>query len=590
MNKPIIPIFYACDDNFVKYTIVSMHSMIRNASKDFQYHVYILHTGISRSMMEKVLALKNDRFEISFENVTGYLESISDKLPIRDYYSKTTYYRFFIAEMFPAYDKAIYIDSDTVVQGDISELYLTDIKDAYVGACHEQVMVQVDEYGTYCERVVGGSRHNFFNAGILLINCERFRTRRVLDKFIDYLHVYNFVVTQDEDYLNLICKDHVYWLDQRWNTEIFGEIAYPIEEAKILHYIMTSKPWHYADCRHGDVFWKYAEECSVCEEIRAVLNAYTDAERARDAVSCDELLKLAVRETNREDNYLNRVNKVNRSHDRVEVMRKIEEYERAGRFDDDVEEDPPSRVLMPDEIDYLDRGMVKKLKTKFAFMMARRFVYNLIDEKKLLIREIRGIEHFKNLHSGAVITCNHFNAFDSFAIQIAYEAAEQPDRTFYRVIREGNYTTFPGFYGFLMRNCNTLPLSSNSQTLKKFTEATKTLLNEGNFVLVYPEQSMWWNYRKPKPLKGGAYTFAAKCNVPVLPCFITMKDSDIMGDDGFFVQEYTIHIGEPIYPDERLPYLRRAGDMMARNAEVWKEIYENEYQIPLTYMTGTEGM
>ena len=51
---------------------------------------------------------------------------------------------------------------------------------------------------------------------------------------------------------------------------------------------------------------------------------------------------------------------------------------------------------------------------------------------------------------------------------------------------------------------------------------------------------MWWNYRKPKPLKKGAYTFAAKNHVPVLPCFITMEDSDILGDDGFYVQEYTI--------------------------------------------------
>lgn len=589
MDKPIIPIFYACDDNFVKYTVVSIHSMIRNASTAYHYHIYILHTGISAPMMEKVLALRNEQFDISFENVTDYLKSISDRLPIRDYYSKTTYYRLFIAEMFPQYEKAIYIDSDTVVQGDISELYLTEIGDAYVGACHEQAMVQVNEYGTYCERVVGVPRDRFFNAGLLLLNCRKWRERRILDKFVRLLGQYNFVVTQDEDYLNVICKDHVCWLDQRWNTEIFGEIPYPIEEAKILHYIMTSKPWHYADCRHGDIFWKYAEETSVHVEICEVLAAYTDAERERDTLCCENLLKLAVRETNREDNYLNRINENERAEDRLQVLQKIEEYERAGRFDEDVEEDPPSRVLMPDEIDYLKRGMVKRLKTKFAFMMARRFVYNLIDEQKLLIREIRGIEHFKNLKSGAVVTCNHFNAFDSFAIQIAYEAAEQPDRTFYRVIREGNYTSFPGFYGFLMRNCNTLPLSSNHQTLKKFTEATKKLLNDGNFVLVYPEQSMWWNYRKPKPLKAGAFTFAAKCNVPVLPCFITMRDSDIMGEDGFYVQEYTIHIGEPIYPDEKLPYLRRAGDMMARNAEVWKEIYEREYQIPLTYLTETEG-
>ncbi len=585
MNKEVIPIFYACDDTFIKYTVVSLYSMIKNASKKYNYHVYVLHTGVTERMKRAVLALANEEFEVSFQDVTSYLKSISDKLPIRDYYSKTTYYRLFIAEMFPEYDKAIYIDSDTVVQGDISELYLTDIKDAYVGACHEQVMVQIDEYGTYVERVVGVSRYNFFNAGLLLINCNQFRLRFVLDKFVQYLHTYNFVVTQDEDYLNLICKDHVYWLDQRWNTEIFGEIAYPIEEAKVLHYIMVSKPWHYYDCRHGDIFWKYAAKTSVCKEIRRVLERYTDEERARDEKSVADLLALAVKETNREDNYLNRVNKANRAKDRVEILQKIEEYERTGRFDEDVEEDPPSRVLMPENIDYLRGGILKKMKTKVAFMIARKFVHSLIKEKKLIIKEIRGLEYLKALRSGAVITCNHFNAFDSFAIQLAYEAAEQPKRSLYRVIREGNYTSFPGFYGFLMRHCNTLPLSSNRQTMMKFNRAANKLLRDGNLVLIYPEQSMWWNYRKPKPLKPGAFALAARNHVPILPCFITMKDSDIVGEDGFFVQEYTIHISPPIYPAQGVSYRDSIAAMAEENSRVWKEIYETEYQIPLQYAT-----
>lgn len=585
MNDQIVPVFYACDGNFVKYTIVSLYSMIQNASKNYKYQIHILHTDISEDMKAKVMELENESFSIFFDDVTDYLKSISEKLPIRDYYSKTTYYRLFIAEMFPEFEKAIYIDSDTVVQGDISCLYFTDIKDAYLGGCHEQAMVQVDEYGTYAEKVVGVSRHNFFNAGMLLINCNQFRLHFVLDKFIKYLHVYNFVVTQDEDYLNLICKDHVYWLDQRWNTEIFGEIAYPIEEAYILHYIMTNKPWHYRNCRHGDVFWNYAEKTNVYEDILSELNAYTDEERERDSITCDNLLKLAVTETNREDNYLNILNKSKRSKDRIEIIKKIEQFEIEGRFDEDVEDDPPAKVLMPEDIDYLKRSFGGKLKTKVAYMMARKFVGNLINEKKLIIKEIKGIENFKNLDSGAVITCNHFNAFDSFAIQIAYEAAEQSDRTFYRVIREGNYTSFPGFYGFLMRHCNTLPLSSNHKTLKKFMTATDTVLQEGHFVLVYPEQSMWWNYRKPKPLKKGAYIFAAKNNVPVLPCFITMKDSDIMGEDGFFVQEYTINIGKPIYPDENKKYGDKISELMEKNAEVWKEIYEKSYQMPLAYTT-----
>ena len=107
----------------------------------------------------------------------------------------------------------------------------------------------------------------------------------------------------------------------------------------------------------------------------------------------------------------------------------------------------------------------------------------------------------------------------------------------------------------------------------------------GDFMLIYPEQSMWWNYRKPKPLKKGAYTFAAKNQVPVLPCFITMEDSDILGDDGFYVQEYTIHIAEPIYPDPQKSQAENVDAMRRKNAAVWKQIYEDFYGISLVYDT-----
>ena len=580
-----IPIFYACDDGFAKYTLVSLYSMIKNASREYRYRAHILYTDISEENRCRISRLATDNFEICFEDVSEYLSSISEKLPLRDYYSKTTYYRLFIAEMFPEYEKAIYIDGDTIVQGDISRMYHTNIRDAYLGACHEQVMVQTAEFGEYAERVVGVSRYNFFNAGVLLINCNKFRMKFVLDKFIQYLNTYNFVVTQDEDYLNLICKDHVYWLDGRWNTEVFGNIEHSVEEAYVVHYIMVNKPWHYADCRFGDVFWAYASNTEVYEELLAVLDNYSTEEKEKDALSAQRLLSLAIEETEREDNFLNRLNRSRRADDRVDIVKKIERFEKEGRFWEDVEADPESKVLMPCDIDYLNKGMGDRIKTAIAFSIARQFVNGLIEEKKLMIREIRGIENFNCLDSGAVITCNHFNAFDSFAIQLAYEASEQGSRRFYRVIREGNYTSFPGFYGFLMRHCNTLPLSSNRDTLKKFTEAVDTLLREGHFVLVYPEQSMWWNYRKPKPLRSGAFMFAAKSGVPVLPCFITMRDSDVLGNDGYFVQEYTIHISPPIYPEDGLSYRKNMEKMMDKNYSLWREIYEREYGMPLVYTT-----
>ena len=304
MNKQI-PIFYACDDAFVKYTIVSLTSIKENASKDRKYHVYVLYTDISSDMMEKLYALGDENFEISFENVTKQLKLISKRLPLRHYYSKTTYYRLFIATMFPKIDKAIYIDSDTVVLDDISKLYDTEIGENLLGACHEQAMEQIDVYGTYVESVIGISRNAFFNAGVLLLNTRAFRDFCVLDKFIYYLGVYDFIVTQDEDYLNLVCKDRVLWLDQKWNTELVEafKYSYDISEASILHYIMVNKPWHYHECRGADIFWKYAKKTSVYDILLDELEKYTDEERARDTASGENLYQMAIEETAREDSF-----------------------------------------------------------------------------------------------------------------------------------------------------------------------------------------------------------------------------------------------------------------------------------------------
>jgi len=71
--------------------------------------------------------------------------------------------------------------------------------------------------------------------------------------------------------------------------------------------------------------------------------------------------------------------------------------------------------------------------------------------------------------------------------------------------------------------------------------------------------------------------------VPVLPCFITMEDSDVVDDDGFFVQEYTIHVAPPIYPEAGKSKGENIRNMMEQNFQIWKDIYEKTYGIPLQY-------
>ncbi len=309
LTKKIIPIFYACDDNFVKYTIVSISSLIKDADKDRNYVIYILNTAISDEMKEETLKLEETNFKIKFVDVKEELKKIQTDLPLRDYYSKTTYFRLFIAEMFPEYDKAIYLDSDTVIVRDVSKLYDHELNNNYVGACNEQAMVQTEVYGNYVEKVLGISRFEYFNAGILLINCKLFREEKVLEKFINLLGVYTFVVTQDQDYLNVICYNRVLWLDNGWNVEVYGNL--PVEESdiKIIHYIMVSKPWHYKDCRLKEYFWNIVNNTNVKQSIIAELENYSDEQRTKDLESCIRLAETAKQEALRIDTYANLISK-----------------------------------------------------------------------------------------------------------------------------------------------------------------------------------------------------------------------------------------------------------------------------------------
>ena len=277
-----------------------------------------------------------------------------------------------------------------------------------------------------------------------------------------------------------------------------------------------------------------------------------------------------------------------KAQDRLEIFDEIARLEREGKFDVDPEKDPPTIILTPENVDYLKTKSTSKIKRRLAQRIGERFLDEILRTNKLIIKDINGIENLNNIETGAIITCNHFNPFDCFTVEKVFRTSESSkDKRLYKVIREGNYTNFPGLYGFFFRNCDTLPLSSNKRTMVNFMKAVDTILQKGDYILIYPEQSMWWNYRKPKPLKNGAFKLAARNNVPVIPVFITMEESNIIGEDGFNIQEYTINVEEPIYPESDLTEKENTEKMKEKNANLWKNVYEKFYKIPLEYTCGS---
>ncbi len=280
-------------------------------------------------------------------------------------------------------------------------------------------------------------------------------------------------------------------------------------------------------------------------------------------------------------------NQITKNPERLKIIERINEYEKKGWWSKDVEDDPPTIPLTPDKVDYLNKKLINKILTKFVNNKAQKFIKDLVKNGHLIIKEIKGIENYETVQDkGLIITCNHFNAFDNFAIHYTlFPYLYDNHKELYKVIREGNFTNFPGIYGLFFRHCNTLPLSSSFATMKLFMEAVKTLLARGEKILVYAEQAMWWNYRKPRPLTNGAFKFAVENNAPVLPIFITMSDSDKIDGDGFPIQEYTINILPALYPDSSKSSKENIEMLRDKNYEAWKKVYEDFYKIPLEYAT-----
>lgn len=267
---------------------------------------------------------------------------------------------------------------------------------------------------------------------------------------------------------------------------------------------------------------------------------------------------------------------------RLEIQKRIAELEKQELWYQDVEDDPETYPLMPDKIDYLNEKLSSKIKNKIANIFGARFYDKMIADRQLIIKEVCGIENFTAVKGGRIVTCNHFSVCDNYAVWVALRDY-MGGKLLYKVIREGNYTNPPKPFGLFMRHCNTLPLSSQKGTMLKFMKSFAELLKRGETILIYPEQAMWWNYRKPRPMQDGAFSLAVRNKAPVVPIFITMEDSDVLDADGFPVQAYTLHILPAIYPDESLPYAAAKRDVKNKNYEAWVKTYEEFYGKPLVY-------
>ncbi len=297
MNKQLneIPVFYAVDDKYIPFLAVSLGSLIANTTESNNYVIKVLTTGISNENIEKIKKYEKENVTIEFVNLSKQLEEIKDKLYTRNYFSNTTYFRLFIPEIYPEYNKAIYIDSDTVVLEDIAKLYSDDMGDNLISAVSDGAVQSIDIFKDYVEKVVGVSDYNYyFNAGMIVMNLKELREYKFQEKFLYLLEKIRFEVAQDQDYLNRLCKGRVKLIDSSWNTMPIMGIQ--DKQPKIIHYNLGAKPWYFDDVPYQEYFWNAAEKTEFYNEIRNYKNEYTEEDKQRDDANSAKLIELAQKE------------------------------------------------------------------------------------------------------------------------------------------------------------------------------------------------------------------------------------------------------------------------------------------------------
>jgi lipopolysaccharide biosynthesis glycosyltransferase len=231
----MINIVFGLDDKFVKFCAASAASILTNhkiLKPEDKIHFYFLG-DISRKNKQRLLDLKKIQdFESSFPKIDSL---IFKGLPI-GLWSQATYYRLLICD-YVNDNKAIYIDCDTILNGDIQKLWDLNINGRLAAAV------------THNE---GGKGEGYFNAGIMVFDIEKLKTFNFNAKWRQYLkHISPASLKfPDQDILNEVLKGNVFYMSIEYNaTGSHYEYLFRRNSAdKILIYHYTpGKPLNF-DC------------------------------------------------------------------------------------------------------------------------------------------------------------------------------------------------------------------------------------------------------------------------------------------------------------------------------------------------------
>ncbi|BDR59818.1 glycosyltransferase family 8 protein [Lactobacillus xylocopicola] len=289
-----IPVFYAISDDYTKYAAVSLNSLVKHASSQRDYTVYFLSQDLSDRHMQDLRQLGSPNVHIEFftinDDLVTTIQNRSENYLRGDFFTMSIFFRLFIPNLFPQYDKAIYLDSDTIINDDLGKLYDTHLGSQLLAACSDSSIQYVNKMLIYIKAVLGLDPKQYINSGVLLLNCQALRNEGFINHFTTLLEKYHFdCIAPDQDYLNEICDQRILHLDPKWDA-MPNDHTVPSTSPSIIHYNLFFKPWHFTGVQYEQYFWDSAKETHFYQELKTELADYTDKQRAVDRHKLDQML------------------------------------------------------------------------------------------------------------------------------------------------------------------------------------------------------------------------------------------------------------------------------------------------------------
>lgn len=250
----------AADENYAMPLTIMLKSLEENASREI--NIFILDGGISKD--SKIKIEKSLENTVQFINIENYKFEFKHKLEI----AQSTYYRLLLPDILESCQKVIYIDCDMLVLNDIYELWNVPLDTYALGAVADmssRARLVSSELGLPSYKILGIPETNlYFNAGLLIFNLVKWRTKHISHSVFEYLKNYEeLVLWHDQDGLNAILWNDWMQLDSRWNVmsdffevrswnkSVFTkDVFWKIKRSPYaVHFSGISKPWE-RECTH----------------------------------------------------------------------------------------------------------------------------------------------------------------------------------------------------------------------------------------------------------------------------------------------------------------------------------------------------